>query len=85
MTVETLNLMLDNGTGKYYDAGLEDTLPQASPMTVITKHNATKDGKTGVLVLFAVQLPDGSTAYAQATTTARLFINAAKAIEAAEN
>ena len=78
-----LILMLDDGTGKMYDDVLAAVaIPQASPMTIVTKDKGTKKGRPCVLITFDVLLPNNKIMHVQATTTARLFITAASAIQA---
>ena len=52
-----------------YDELVHQSLRQASDIRIVTKDSGTAAGKPVVVIAFDVQLPDGSIARAQATTT----------------
>ncbi|MBA3481711.1 MAG: hypothetical protein H0T51_07840 [Pirellulales bacterium] len=64
-----------------YDAAIRGTpdkpaLPEYGDLAFYVKPGATAEGKAAVVVTFTVQLPDGSSARAQAVTTAALIESA---------
>lgn len=78
-----IRLMMDDaGTGAEFDRELQWTLPCGEDVSVISKANATREGRAAVLVKFPVQLPDGRVADAQYVFTAREFVSAADAVAA---
>lgn len=48
-------------------------LSESGDLAFYVKPNATTGGKPGVVITFSVQLPDGTMARAQATTTLKLL------------
>lgn len=84
-----INLLLDQGDGKAYDALLEENRQDNAPqigetVDIATKHNATKDGNTAVILSFGVMV-DGQPKRVQAVVTERLFLMAASAIATAKH
>lgn len=61
--------------------GIGPVLKQAGDIEMIVKPNGTEGGKPVVAVTFLVQLPDGTFARAQATTTAALIESAGAAMK----
>jgi hypothetical protein len=51
----------------------EVVLPEGGDLAFVFKPNATEGGNPGLVVTFTVQLPDGTTARAQAVTTLANF------------
>lgn len=78
--MESISIILDDGTGKEYDAALKGTLPECGDLKFITKDKGTQSGNPIVLIAFTVQLPDGTMARAQAATTAKCIDGLAKAL-----
>lgn len=62
-----------------FDSLVHGGLPQASAMQVVTKDKGTDQGNPIVVIAFDVQMPDGTVRQVQATTTVRLFQQAAAA------
>lgn len=67
---------------KAIHGGLDDKpiLPEAGDLAFYVKPNGTVGGRAVVAITFSVQLPDGTMARAQATTTAALIENLAAAL-----
>lgn len=74
--METIDLRCDaEAFDKAVHGGLNEhpVLPQAGPLAVYFKPEATASGRGMAVVTFPVRLPDGSYANVQATTTAALI------------
>lgn len=72
----SLTCLLDSDLfDKAVHGGLDElpVLPEAGDLAIYAKPNATVNGNGMVVFTFTVQLPDGSMARAQATTTAKLL------------
>lgn len=72
--MEKIEVLLDDGTGRAFDAALQGTLPEAGDLCIITKDRATEGGNPGALLTFTVGLPDGKFARAQAVATVKNLI-----------
>lgn len=80
--MESVKIVLDDGTGERYDHALRDnTLQDSGQLQIITKDVATQEGNPGILLSFGVVLPDGSIKNAQTVVTARTLVAALKVIE----
>lgn len=77
-----IEITLDqDGSGRAFDAALQDTLPSGNHTRIITKSQGTAGGNPIVLIGFDVQV-DGRRYRAQQIVTAREFLRAAVAIAA---
>lgn len=56
-----------------FDKAVHEGLPECGDLAVYIKPNATVRGNPMVVVTFTVQLPDGTKARVQATTTLALY------------
>lgn len=65
---------------RLYDELVHQGLAQASDIRIVSKDSGTVSGKPVVVIAFDVQLPDGSIARAQATTTYRCLDMALSAL-----
>lgn len=67
---------------KAVHGGLDDkpVLPENGDLSLYGKAKATVGGNGMVVLTFTVQLPDGTLARAQCTTTARLFLLMAQCV-----
>lgn len=80
--MEHFAVTLDDGTGKAYDEALKDSLPEGGDLKAITKNDGTVQGNPIVLLTFTVQMPDGTIRKAQAATSVKLFLFAARLMAA---
>lgn len=72
--MESINLVIDDGTGKEFDFALRDNaLQDGGDLSIITKDNAMESGRAGVLLTFSVDI-NGIIKRAQTVVPMRLFI-----------
>lgn len=74
--MERIELLLDDAE---YDRLVHDAPPERGDLTVCVKARATHKGQPGVVLSFTVEI-NGKPIRVQATTTARLFLTAARGI-----
>lgn len=63
-----------------FDRFVHEGLPEGQDLTLAIKARATAGGRPAVVLTWTVRLPDGSTARAQAVTTAGAFLALAAAV-----
>jgi hypothetical protein len=80
--MESIHIQFDNA--KAFDEAVHGGLAQASPISIITKHGGTVEGKAIAVVTFDVSV-DGQIKRAQATTTVKLLRTALYAFLGAYN
>lgn len=78
--ISHINLVLSNAAE--FDKALAGSLRDGGDLKIISKSAATSEGRPIVMLTFTVELPDGSHARAQTVVSARIFVNAARAIVA---
>lgn len=82
--MESLDLALNSEKfDKAIHGGLDEypVLPSGSDLAVYFKPNATKNGNGMAVITFTVQLPDGSFARAQYSTTVALIETLGRAVK----
>lgn len=78
--MEVVKTILDDGSGKAFDAALRGTLRDGGDLQIITKNDGTRDGHPCLMLTFSVQLPDGTIRQVQTVTTVRNFLASAGAV-----
>lgn len=76
--MEGTAVLLDDGSGKEFDAALRGTLKDGGNLRLITKDVGTDDGNPIAMLTFTVGIGADRTARAQTVVSVKMFLAAAK-------